>query len=44
VRDADDAMEAEVVESVVDHRLRAFCREALAPRVLQKPVADLDVG
>ena len=41
--DADDPIEAEVVETVVDERLRAFGRETPAPGLRQEPVADFDV-
>ena len=42
--DADDAVEAEVVEAVVVHRRRAFGGEALTPRLGQQAVPDLDIG
>ena len=43
MRDADDPVEAEVVEAVSGERLRAFGREAAPPGAGHEPVADLDV-
>ena len=43
MRDADDPVEAEVVEAVANELGRAFGREALSPGFGQQPVADLDL-
>ena len=43
MRDADDPIEAEVIEAVVDERARTLGREALPQASRQEPVADLDV-
>ena len=42
MREADDPMEAEVVEAVTDELARALGREALPPGFVQQSVADLD--
>src|SRR5437868_3131757 len=42
--DADDLVEAEIVEAIMDELRGAFGREALAPRLSQQAIADFDVA
>ena len=42
--DADDLVEAEIVETIMDELRGAFRREALAPRWSQQAIADFDVA
>src|SRR5438874_11669583 len=44
MRDANDLVQAQVVEAVADQLGRALGREALSPRVMQQPITDFDIA